>query len=428
MNTLKPTLKNVPNHLQCFDKKACVQKIDTIEFIGDISPNEWNFHVVTEKGTADNNAIALLATIVFHYRSIARPFKSDMWQQTNKELAKRLNLTKFQVTSGLIRLEKLGLIIRELRTVDTSSGRLPNVQFIAPVAEKVCAISITKASEKTDKVDDFFEQDDFKYQNHKGLPSEKPGDCPLENSYTLQRDILDNKEEEGSILKTLTEILQNLPEKIAAAVFLLNEKKENDCTVPSPTTVPTSPIGKLPALTLMPQEGIIREELTENQKTFALQHIANKAKVTEERLPTLTEEILVGIVDPKCFAQCGVSFGLKINSILKSVNNGTWSAPISMLLKEKKQEDTETKVKNQALSALIIKHREALCAYAHWKRTIGFHVGRPELQAHALLEQKKARDEIIKLTEQLKNEDPEMKLAAIPPEPLLAVMMERKTA
>ncbi len=441
MNTipLKNVIKKMP-----FDTDACIQKIETIDYYGNITPKIWYKRIKTEKGATDFNAITLLAEIVYRYRRIhatddngldnlKKQFHSDMWQQTNTELADTYDLTKLQVAEALGRLERQGLIIRELRTVKTKRyGKLPNIQFLAPVADKVCELSWDekRAKKKADKSSGSCAGKVYRpnKNNSKGYARCADKGIPPAQTETLQRDYLENKEEEGSILKTLSALLESLPEKIAAAVFQLNEKKENDGTAPSPTTVSTSPIGKLPVLTLMPQEGIIREELTENQKAFALQYIANKAKVTEERLPTLTEEILVGLVVPTCFPKCGVEFLRKLNTILKSVENGTWSAPVSMLLKEKTQEDTETKLKKEALNALIIKHREALVSYAHWGKTIGFHVGRPEQQENALLHQKKAWHEVIKLTEQLKNEDPEMKLAAIPPEPVLARTIERKIA
>ena len=138
------SLENIKKPNEPFDGNACVKEISAIDFRSRFPPYLWYKHIKTEKGATDMTAITILTDIIYHYRTFNKKFAGDMWFKTSRQFAENFELSQSQVSSALKRLEVLGLIIREWRTIfdDEYGLRVPNVQFIAPVPSKIREISM----------------------------------------------------------------------------------------------------------------------------------------------------------------------------------------------------------------------------------------------------------------------------------------------
>lgn len=134
-----------------------VLEIGKIHFEGNVIPHLWYQNILKENGKADMNAINILAEIVYWYRPIIKKdersgreiryekkFAADLLQKSKIDLADQFGISERQVQQALKRLEDLGLITRVLRNVQSSSGLLPNRQFIAINSGKIAKISHEK--------------------------------------------------------------------------------------------------------------------------------------------------------------------------------------------------------------------------------------------------------------------------------------------
>jgi hypothetical protein len=406
-----------------FDKNSCIEQIETIDFLGNITPKAWYKNIKTDTGKTDSIAINLLSEIVYHYRRITSKensteyvcqFSGDMWSQTNRQFAQTFEYTKLQITSALVRLEKMGLIIREWRTVLTAAhGYLPNVQFLAPVAEKVCAISVVlkkKEIKKSRKV----------FQKNKGVGTPlKCGDLIDKNSDTLQRE-LKNDKEEASTHSVPDET--DLPERPITASAKVNEK-DNHQTI---TSVPSPNV----QLKLVPDDNAIKTALSINQTAFVLKKLNGLSpECIESYASDLFEEVLVGMVDLTCFSGCGVEFQRKINTIIKAIKNGTWTPPKAFLLQKKSVEAEDKRVENEMnkpLNVLKEKHRSAWSDYHHFGKMAKYSTTEKAL-ANNLAIQKAAWDSLVLLTNELKALNADIKLPSIPSVPEMIEHL-RKTA
>jgi hypothetical protein len=132
-----------------------VDAISEMHFEGNIIPASWYQTLRFPNGKADLIAINLLSDIVYWYRATEKRdeatgalrgwqkrFKADLLQRSYQAFAEHFGLTKRQVQDACTRLAKVHGVIRLVfRTIDTPTGRLANVLFIAPVPEKIRAIT-----------------------------------------------------------------------------------------------------------------------------------------------------------------------------------------------------------------------------------------------------------------------------------------------
>ncbi|SFQ35727.1 hypothetical protein SAMN02910358_01734 [Lachnospiraceae bacterium XBB1006] len=120
-----------------------VDEIGKMNFSGNIIPESWYRTIKKPTGKADINAIIILADIVYWYRpsehrsetsnavTYTKKFHDECYlQRSYEQLGTKFGLTKRQVTDAVVRLEKLGLIKRHLRTVKTAVGACPNVLYL----------------------------------------------------------------------------------------------------------------------------------------------------------------------------------------------------------------------------------------------------------------------------------------------------------
>lgn len=120
-----------------------VEAVGEMHFEGNVIPHLWYHNIKFKNGMTDLVSICILAEIVYWYRptyvrdegsanliAIKKKFHSDILQKNKEQLAKQLGLTERQVKDSLFRLEQLGVIKREFRTIEKDGFKLPNVAFI----------------------------------------------------------------------------------------------------------------------------------------------------------------------------------------------------------------------------------------------------------------------------------------------------------
>ena len=132
-------------------KSGCqiVDQIGEMEIVGNIVPHLWYKNITFSSGKAHFIAITLLADIVYWYRptmirddsgmidGARTKFKGDMLQKSYHAFADTYGFTKRQVKDAIDFLVEHHLLIREFRTISTSSLILNNVMYVQPVAGNV---------------------------------------------------------------------------------------------------------------------------------------------------------------------------------------------------------------------------------------------------------------------------------------------------
>ena len=161
-------------------KKSGIASVDAlygINFPGNIVPHTWYGTIQTEKGKPDMNAIAILSEILYWHRPrescgdgdsgetvLEKRFASDMLQLSYGQLNKKFHLSKAQCRRAMKNLERLGVIKRHLRDIETDAGdSLNNVMFIELFSDRLLQLTfpgedapgaknITRVSNGMDKV------------------------------------------------------------------------------------------------------------------------------------------------------------------------------------------------------------------------------------------------------------------------------------
>ena len=132
-------------------KSGCqvADQIGEMEIVGNIVPHLWYKNITFSSGKAHFVAISLLADIVYWYRptmirddsgmvvGARTKFKGDMLQKSYQAFADTYGFTKRQVKDAIDFLVEHHLMIREFRTISSSSLILNNVMYVQPVAGNV---------------------------------------------------------------------------------------------------------------------------------------------------------------------------------------------------------------------------------------------------------------------------------------------------
>ena len=161
-------------------KKSGIASVDAlygINFTGNIIPHTWYGAIQTEKGKPDVNAIAILSEILYWHRPrescgdgdsgetvLEKRFASDMLQLSYGQLNKKFHLSKAQCRRAMKNLERLGVIKRHLRDIETDAGdSLNNVMFIELFSDRLLQLTfpgedapgeknVTRVSNEMDEV------------------------------------------------------------------------------------------------------------------------------------------------------------------------------------------------------------------------------------------------------------------------------------
>ncbi|MGM0854025.1 MAG: DnaD domain-containing protein [Bacillota bacterium] len=132
-------------------KSGCqvVDQIGELKIEGNIVPHLWYKNITFSSGKAHFVAITLLADIVYWYRPTVikdesgmivgarTKFKGDMLQKSYQAFVDSYGFTKRQVKDAIDFLVDHHLLLREFRTISTSSILLNNVMFVQPVTGNV---------------------------------------------------------------------------------------------------------------------------------------------------------------------------------------------------------------------------------------------------------------------------------------------------
>lgn len=133
----------------CFSTgNLTVDAIGQMNIVGNITPNNWFKTIVKDNGKPDLVAIAILADIVYWYRpteirdegsgstvGMQKKFRYDCLQRSYGQIQAALGVSRSQAKTAVYRLEQLGVIEREFRSIDTTTALLNNVMFIHLVPE-----------------------------------------------------------------------------------------------------------------------------------------------------------------------------------------------------------------------------------------------------------------------------------------------------
>jgi len=175
-----------------------VQEIGKLNIEGNIVPIEW-FKVITyDNGKPDTNAILILSDIVYWYRpSVIRDestgsfigykkkFHEDILRRSYSDYESLFGLSKKQIRDCLIRLEELGLIRREFRTIETGIGAQNNVMYIR-IFPKVLLELTYERSPHNLKVTTSFSKNN-KVLPYKEIPNNLEGNIILKKTYTSSK-------------------------------------------------------------------------------------------------------------------------------------------------------------------------------------------------------------------------------------------------
>lgn len=115
----------------------CLKTTNIFEVTGNIIPHSWYSQITTYSGKPDHSAISIFSEIVYWYRPNREgrsKFQGETWQTSYEHFETRFFYNKQRIRRGLVRLEELGLIRRELRTIEKFGQKYSNVLFIKLLA------------------------------------------------------------------------------------------------------------------------------------------------------------------------------------------------------------------------------------------------------------------------------------------------------
>lgn len=158
---------------------------------------------------------------------------------------------------------------------------------------------------------------------------------------------------------------QNLKEKAAAKVLntdLANTTKRVE--KPAAAFLNSSPSLKI-------TDSSISETLTEDQITVVKARIAS-LNVSYYAPDKLIHEVMVTLLNPKSFSNAGADFNKKLNTIIKTINDGRWTTPMPC----KSLLDAESKKSiavDQAVTELVNQRSALIGEIQMLKQMVDFH-------------------------------------------------------
>ncbi len=120
-----------------------VDAVGRIHFSGNIIPEAWYKTIINEKGNVHFIAINILADLVYWYRPseirdehsnivcYKKKFAADDFvQKSYEQLSDKFNISAKQARTAIETLEKLGVVKRHFKTIDTKIGKCSNVMYL----------------------------------------------------------------------------------------------------------------------------------------------------------------------------------------------------------------------------------------------------------------------------------------------------------
>jgi len=353
-----------------YDLEDALNQTRQLKLTGNVIPHSWYSRITFENGKTDLIAIILLAEIIYWYRpteikcertgrllGYKKKFRADMLQRSNGSFADQFGLTKRQIADALKRLEESGLIIRQLRTVNTAQGKIGNVQYLAPVVSAVS--DLDNNPEDTRLIGDESEGEDDTF-------------IPLSDEFADATPPITFKRNRGHV-----ETLEGLRSNVIGVPFKRDTYTEITTQITTENTA-ASKAGKSAAafskkIAMDGNDALIADVLTPNQLTI-VQNTARELSAHVNRDPDLLgKELEVVILSSTSFTHANRDFLKKLNTIKKIIKERGWQTPAVMLEKkqvlEKKQNDDFKKKLFETQAE--IKHWEKMADHSKEKgRTI----------------------------------------------------------
>ncbi len=138
-----------------------VDEVGTMNFTGNVIPMIWFKTIRYPNGAPNNNAIHILADIVYWYRpkeerdeesgqlvGIKKKFRDDYLQRSYDQMADTFGLSKKQATEAVKILEKMGIIKRIFKTIQVRGQVLNNVLFIELIPKRLYEVTFPEDIEE----------------------------------------------------------------------------------------------------------------------------------------------------------------------------------------------------------------------------------------------------------------------------------------
>lgn len=137
-----------------------VDEVGTMNFTGNVIPMVWFKTIRYPNGAPNNNAIHILADIVYWYRpkeerdeesgqlvGMKKKFRDDYLQRSYDQMADTFGLSKKQTTEAVKALEKMGIIKRIFKTIQVRGQVLNNVLFIELIPKRLHEVTFPEEIE-----------------------------------------------------------------------------------------------------------------------------------------------------------------------------------------------------------------------------------------------------------------------------------------
>lgn len=102
-------------------------------FTGNIIPNNWYKKITTNSGRPDLASITILAEVVYWYRPNrdgGNKFNGDLWQSSYEYFENKFGYNRQKIRRIFVRLEELGLVKRQFRTIKHRGQKYNNILFL----------------------------------------------------------------------------------------------------------------------------------------------------------------------------------------------------------------------------------------------------------------------------------------------------------
>lgn len=142
-----------------------VDRMTNFGITGNVIPHAWYKTIVKDNGRPHLLAIELLADIVYWYRPqeirdehtghllrYQKKFSGDMLQKSYDQYAAFFGEKKRIIKEAMDVLVKLGVVKRQLRTIETDSVKLPNIMFLDLDVDRLFALTYPEETSVVDNL------------------------------------------------------------------------------------------------------------------------------------------------------------------------------------------------------------------------------------------------------------------------------------
>ena len=174
-----------------------VDQVGKMNISGNVIPMVWFQTIQYPNGTPHNNAIHILADIVYWYRpkeerdeesgqliGMRKKFKEDLLQRSYKQMAENYGLSKKQVTEAIKALEEMGLVKRHFRNIKIKGQNVNNILFLELSPKRL--YEVTYPEKGTDSPMSPAMNIGVSPEGERGVPESREGSHHKETGISLQ--------------------------------------------------------------------------------------------------------------------------------------------------------------------------------------------------------------------------------------------------